>query len=84
MLNAMDKFEVEELSLMEKLDRNYPHLINCLGLLDTRLRICNDCPAIFPCYMFQKELESPEFDPGKYRPGFGKAKRNKKYEQQWY
>ena len=56
-------------SLMSKLERRFPRLINCLGLLNTYDRTCNDCHFVYPCYKIQKDLQGPEFREGKYRFG---------------
>lgn len=59
-------------SVMERAERLFPNLVNCFGRLDTYTKKCNACGGIFPCYKFKPDLESIEFAPGKYRPGFGK------------
>ena len=66
-------------SLMSRIEREFPHLINCFGNVDTTDRICNNCPHIYPCWKLQPDLKLPEFWEGKFRWGFGKPKFNTKY-----
>ena len=69
---------------MEQIEEKYPHLVNCLGNLDMKASDCNHCKWIYECYVISKDLESRDFAPGKYRPGFGRMRLNKKYVEQRY
>lgn len=59
-------------SIMERAERLFPNLVNCIGRLDTYTRKCNECSGIYPCYLIKPDLEMLAFAPGRYRPGFGK------------
>jgi len=67
---------------MTCVERKYPNLINCLGRSpDMRDRRCRQCRHVNDCVVTRRELEHIDFAPGRYRPGFGRWKVSKKYEQ---
>jgi len=64
---------------MRRIEKQYPHAINCLGTVDIKSEKmehdkCGRCRFIVPCYKLLKELQGDEFKIGKYRPGFGKPR----------
>jgi len=74
---ALEKTNIK--NLMRRIEKRYPHAVNCMGTVDIQSEEmekekCGRCRFIFPCYKLKKELEGVEFKIGKYRPGFGKPR----------
>ena len=67
-------------SVMEIAEEKYPELINCLGRIDPNDFKCNECKWVYSCWLISQDLQRDEFQPGKYRAGFGKKTRDSKYD----
>jgi len=70
-------------SMMRKLEKKYPNLINCLGRLDTMSDKCSRCKYAYSCLQIRRDLKRRCFARGRYRYGFGRMKISRKHDLRW-